>query len=264
MGKFVLTNPPFLSKAKSENKIIYNKYKTNDLYKCFLLSLLNSGCRGGIMILPANFWYSDTNLRLRHQFLAMYTIIRINIFEEQVFADARVTVSSFSFISKKLSSVATKTEVRFYPQNQVFFVDLKHGFFVNTNNLFSTDASIKIASKKTPRGNDSLQSTHFFLQPFDCSMHKKMGLFMINNNTKLNLSQYPIYTNVSLTYDEQHFVLTKFNILLANLRHKYKSLIFPYFLSCKYAGFNRKKMSTKFAFTLINNIIKKYLKKEDH
>ena len=74
------------------------------------------------MILPANFWYSDTNLRLRHQFLAMYTIIRINIFEEQVFADARVTVSSFSFISKKLSSVATKTEVRFYPQNQVFLL----------------------------------------------------------------------------------------------------------------------------------------------
>jgi len=193
---------------------------TNDLYKCFLISLLNSGCRGGALVLPANFWYSDINLSLRRQFLTVYAVDRINIFEEQVFTDARVTVCSFSFFSKKLLSADPKTEVRFYPQNQIFFVDLKHGFFVNTNSLFSIDTSIKVVSKKTPRGSGhSLYSTCFFLQPFDYSTHKKMGLFMLNDDTKLNLSQYPIYTNVPLTYDEQCFVLVMFNFFLANLRH---------------------------------------------
>jgi hypothetical protein len=52
---FVVTNPPFLAKAKVADKSIFEKYKTNDLYKCFLISLINSDCLGGILILPANF-----------------------------------------------------------------------------------------------------------------------------------------------------------------------------------------------------------------
>ena len=34
--KFVITNPPYLAKNKSVESEIYNKYKENDLYKCFI------------------------------------------------------------------------------------------------------------------------------------------------------------------------------------------------------------------------------------
>src|SRR5271170_1892175 len=33
-NKIVITNPPYLARNKSDDKKIYNKYKTNDLYKC--------------------------------------------------------------------------------------------------------------------------------------------------------------------------------------------------------------------------------------
>jgi len=52
---FVITNPPFLPKAKSKCKKIYNQYKENDLYKCFLSSIIKTPCKGGVLIIPANF-----------------------------------------------------------------------------------------------------------------------------------------------------------------------------------------------------------------
>jgi len=54
-NSFIITNPPFLSKARSNNKLIFEKYKANNLYKCFLISIVEGDCLGGILILPANF-----------------------------------------------------------------------------------------------------------------------------------------------------------------------------------------------------------------
>jgi hypothetical protein len=35
-NKFILTNPPYLARNKSKSKTLFDKYNTNDLYKCFL------------------------------------------------------------------------------------------------------------------------------------------------------------------------------------------------------------------------------------
>ena len=40
VNKFVLTNPPYLARNKSQYKELFDKYNVNDLYKCFLLELL--------------------------------------------------------------------------------------------------------------------------------------------------------------------------------------------------------------------------------
>ena len=66
-NKFVLTNPPFLARNKSKKKDLYDKYKCNDLYKCFIMNLISDVCQGGIVILPLNFFSSirksDVDLR---------------------------------------------------------------------------------------------------------------------------------------------------------------------------------------------------------
>ena len=54
-NKFVLTNPPYLARNKNEDKTLYDKYNTNDLYKCFIINLIDSFCFGGIIIIPLNF-----------------------------------------------------------------------------------------------------------------------------------------------------------------------------------------------------------------
>ena len=66
-NKFVLTNPPYLARNKNKSKDLYDKYNVNDLYKCFIKSIINDPCIGGIIIIPLNFMSSirkaDVDLR---------------------------------------------------------------------------------------------------------------------------------------------------------------------------------------------------------
>ncbi len=98
-GKFVLTNPPYLARNKSTNKTIFNQYKVDDLYKAFIKQLCTIHASGGIVILPVNFWCSTRagDLALRSRFLEIYSVDRINIFEEQVFDDTSYGVCAFRF-----------------------------------------------------------------------------------------------------------------------------------------------------------------------
>ncbi len=97
---WILTNPPYLARNKCATKTLFDKYNTNDLYKCFLMSLLQQEpCRGGILILPAGFFFSprDIDVRCREPFLRTYKILRVKYFEEQVFGDTSTTVVAFAF-----------------------------------------------------------------------------------------------------------------------------------------------------------------------
>jgi len=85
---FIITNPPYLAKNKSPDKTIYSNYSNvDDLYKCFIKNLTTNKCQGGIIIVPLNFWSSIRNadIQLREDFLKMYQVLNVNIFEEQVF-----------------------------------------------------------------------------------------------------------------------------------------------------------------------------------
>jgi hypothetical protein len=43
---WVLTNPQYLARNKTSDKEQFDKYDTNDLYKCFMRSLSNPGIKG--------------------------------------------------------------------------------------------------------------------------------------------------------------------------------------------------------------------------
>ena len=101
---FVITNPPYLARNKSSSKIIYDKYGMNDLYKCFIISLVESECLGGILIIPCGFFLSprDKDVKCRNFFLSKYKICKVKYFEETVFDDTTTTVVAFSFIKSDL------------------------------------------------------------------------------------------------------------------------------------------------------------------
>ena len=101
--KFIMTNPPFLALNKTFDKDIFQKYKKDDLYKCFIEQIIRDPCDGGIIILPLNFWCSirKHDILLRKQFLQLYKIDQLNIFEEKVFQDTKYTICSFQFTSYK-------------------------------------------------------------------------------------------------------------------------------------------------------------------
>lgn len=99
--KFIMTNPPFLALNKTFDKDIFQKYKKDDLYKCFIEQIIRDPCDGGIVILPLNFWCSirKQDILFRKQFLHLYKIDQLNIFEEKVFQDTKYTICSFQFTS---------------------------------------------------------------------------------------------------------------------------------------------------------------------
>ena len=86
-NKYVITNPPYLARNKSEDKVLFDKYDVNDLYKCFIINIINDNCQGGIIIIPLNFICSvrKNDVDIRKRFLDIYNMEHINIFEESVF-----------------------------------------------------------------------------------------------------------------------------------------------------------------------------------
>ena len=103
-NKYIITNPPYLARNKSDEKILFNKYNTNDLYKCFIQILINSDCYGGILIVPLNFICSirKSDIELRKKFIQKYDILILNIFEEKVFNDTSYSICSFQFTPLKI------------------------------------------------------------------------------------------------------------------------------------------------------------------
>lgn len=78
--KFVLSKPP--DEEISENSILFQIYHQNNTYKCFIDSIINTKCSGGVLIIPFIFWCSVTSydLELRRRFLRKYHILVMNIF----------------------------------------------------------------------------------------------------------------------------------------------------------------------------------------
>lgn len=257
-NKFVLTNPPFLARNKSKNKKIYDKYKCNDLYKCFIMNLIENTCIGGIIIVPLNFISSirKTDIELRKLFIETYTIHIINIFEEQVFDDTSYTICSIFFTKKELND---DTIVYIYPSENSIEIQ-----FTNENNYtiggeiynlpFHSEYIIKRATKNNIQ--DGFM-TNIMLKCID-DINKKIGFYMVDDNDRYidnteNLSARSYATlimNVQLSLEEQKKFVEKLNHYLQTQRIKYNSL----FLT-NYRENNRKRISFELAFRICNYVL---------
>ena len=106
----MITNPPYLARNKCSSKVIFDKYNTNDLYKCFITSLVEQEhwCLGGIFIIPAGFFLSprDVDVKCRDSFMRRYKITKVKYFEETVFPDTPTTVVAFSFVKSDVHTTS--------------------------------------------------------------------------------------------------------------------------------------------------------------
>ena len=100
-GAWVITNPPYLARNHADDKTVFDRYGMNDLYKCFIMSMI--GAAGGTLIIPVGFFLSprDTDFRCRDMFLSNYTLTQVKYFEEDVFPDTPTTVVAVSFVSSE-------------------------------------------------------------------------------------------------------------------------------------------------------------------
>lgn len=126
-GKWVITNPPFLAKNKASDKTIFEKYNVDDLYKAFILSILDA--EGGIIIVPTNFLSDERTENIRKQFFNRFEILELNIFTIPVFKTTTYSVCSFAFKRAKLENYRT-VKCNVMPANNQYNITLyeKYGY----------------------------------------------------------------------------------------------------------------------------------------
>ena len=182
-NKFLITNPPYLARNKSKDKMLFDKYDVNDLYKCFIKTIIINVCLGGILIIPLNFWSSIriADIQLRKLFLEKYNILLLNIFEEKVFDDTTYTICSFQFKLKNDNN-NNKLNIIVYPSKIIINTEL------NDNNNYMIGGEIyNLKTNKTykisrlTKKNKEKANTNILVKCIDDNIDNKIGLKIVDD-----------------------------------------------------------------------------------
>jgi hypothetical protein len=266
-NKFVLTNPPFLARNKNKHKELYDKYNCNDLYKCFITTLIDSNCIGGIIILPLNFICSirKADIELRRAFLEKFTLNTINIFEEQVFDDTSYAVCSIHFMKNTTGTadMTNKIKTHIYPSNKVIDISLKreNNYTIGGeiyNLATSSEYKVERATKST-KNKENI--TNILLKCIDDSLDSQLGFKMVSDEERYidnteNLSARSYATLVikpSISIEEQTLLVKKANAFITEHRTNYNSLFLTNYRESNTIA--RKRISFELAFMICNHIL---------
>lgn len=264
--KFVITNPPYLARNKSDDKDLFNKYKTNDLYKCFIHLLIQSNCLGGILIVPLNFISSvrKSDVELRQRFIAKYDIIIMNVFEEQVFVDTTCTICCFQFEPKKEALMSEENEINCY----VYPSKTNIKFALNSTNNYTLGGEIYNLEQTTFYKIDRATKlfdcrtnfTNIGVKCIDDTATNQIRLFLVKTDemdkyidSTLNLSSRSyalLIIEPQIAIEKQEKLIEQFNEFITIHREKYNSL----FLT-NYRENSRKRISFGLVYEICNYLL---------
>jgi len=270
-NSYIITNPPYISRNKNIDKKIYNKYKENDLYKCFIRILINSGCIGGILIIPLNFFCSirQSDIKLRKDFLNKYVIKVINIFEEKIFDDTSYNICCFQYIIKNLNNDLSNINMNVICNGNIIrTLDI----LLNDDNNYTFGGEIynipnniyNIQVYRLTEKNKNEKYSNIFVKCIDDNENSKIR-FEYNEipyiDNTLNLSCRTFATLIIKPYieEEKQKILIKIcNDYINEYRDKYYSLFLTNYRETK-GRFMRKRISYDLVYNIIiNNIVINY------
>ena len=266
-NKFVLTNPPYLARNKNKDKTLYNKYNVNDLYKCFLVNLLNSNCLGGIIIIPLNFFSSirKNDIILRKKFLDIYNIKKINIFEEKVFKDTSYTICSLLFELKNNKFNDKNIKLYIYPSKKELTIQLNDiNNYTIGGKIYLLKLNKKIYIDRLTKKNKNIYKdniTNIKVNCIDNNEKDKIKLYLteeknryIDNTEKLSARTFAtLIIRPNLNTDQQKKLIIDFNKYLDDMRKKYNSLFLTNYRESKKIA--RKRISFKLVYNICNYLL---------
>jgi type I restriction-modification system DNA methylase subunit len=266
---FVITNPPYLARNKNKNKELYDKYHVNDLYKCFIKTILTSIVKGGVIIIPLNFLCSirDSDVQLRREFCEKYFLERVNIFEEQVFSDTSCTVCAIFFRLRKPSDTQTYHASIFPHKKNIEFTlseDTNHSI---GGEIYRLDTSKEVIVGRYVEGMDTKDKIDTKLKMNCLDSGSKNGRMKMNVSKDIFYGKNTSRTEASIfvcsSNPEVHNrlidvdfadVCAKFNQRLEMYREKYHSLFMSNYRESK--EYARKRISFRLVYDILNNILK--------
>ena len=263
-NSFILTNPPYLARNKSNDKELFEKYKTNDLYKCFIEILILNECLGGILLVPLNFICSirKNDIDLRKKFISKYNIITLNIFEEQVFEDTTYTICSFQFEKKEQEK---EIKVYIYPSNINFNIKLnKNNNYTIGGDIYNLEQNDKYKIDRATRLYDNKDNfTNILVKCIDDNINNKIGLKIvddkirdkyIDNTPKLSARSYAILViKPKITIIQQQKLVELFNNFLNEKRNNCNSLFLSNYRESKEIA--RKRISFTLVYEICNYLL---------
>jgi len=261
---FILTNPPYLARNKSNDKELFDKYKTNDLYKCFIEILILNECLGGILLVPLNFICSirKNDIDLRKKFISKYNIITLNIFEEQVFEDTTYTICSFQFEKKEQEK---EIKVYIYPSKNDFNIKLnKNNNYTIGGDIYNLEQNEKYKIDRATRLYDNKDNfTNILVKCIDDNINNKIGLKIvddkirdkyIDNTPKLSARSYAILViKPKITIIQQQKLVELFNNFLNEKRNNCNSLFLSNYRESKEIA--RKRISFTLVYEICNYLL---------
>jgi hypothetical protein len=267
-GKFVLTNPPYLARNKCTDKSLFDKYDVNDLYKCFIVNLIQSKAEGGIIIIPLNFWSSIRNMdvKLRQRFLNVYKVIHLNIFEEQVFNDTSYTVCAFQFeLKQNLENEDSNTSsdticVEFFPTREVINVALnEENNFTIGGEIYKLPTQTTYTISRLIKGDT--KSTNLFVKCIDDNVNSKINMKFVDdsdvfydetpNKSARTYATLTIEPEVSI--EKQMLIANQFNEYLNAHRDKYHSLFMANYRESNTIA--RKRISFDLVYSIVGYLL---------
>lgn len=251
---YCFTNPPFLYRRNNPDKLIYDIYKVDDLYKASILSIIETNVLGGILIVPINF-FCGLDYKIRNKFFMKYKVKKINIFHEQVFLDTTTTVCSFSFLkwNENESKEQLSIQVTIFPENKIkiFTLEKKYGYQIGGNVRNNLKKSV-VKIKRLIEG-DKPTVSKIFLRSVDSSNKLNKICLSINEQYFGKITDRVFATIIFdkiFTLEEQKKIVNSFNEFINYNRKIYDSL----FLS-NYRENNRKRIDFRFVFKIIGHCI---------
>ena len=276
-GSYVLTNPPWLAKNKSEDKTIFDRYGTDDLYKCFLKSLLREPPMGGIIIIPLNFLSGvrDSEKKRRQEFFRTFKPLRFNVFEEAMFADTDYLTLVIEFQRRiDHAEIMESWPFHFYPSNDTLTwrINNRNLEFPNENPFTTTlitqpptNKYIKVrrhADDSPLKPSESL--TRIMLENLDSGTSLEPGIGRIG--LRLMGATEPDYIGKSTGRSKaqivvrgyaskklQAHIVSTFNTWIEDWRKTTRSMFLPVFREAK--DYPRRRLSFDMAFQAISRII---------
>lgn len=263
---WILTNPPYLARNKCDTKTMFDKYETNDLYKCFIHSLTKQEpCAGGIFIIPAGFFLSprDLDVRCRNEFLSRYKLLKVKYFEETVFPDTTTTVVAFAF--EKSSTILVEQEVEWVSlpskETKVFKMSKENDWIIG-GDIYKLAVPTNVKVRRHVEGQvlkAGEQRTSMTLCALDSgtkdgriSLDYKEGYVYAAKDCSRTYATLCVLGK-TLSADDQKKICKEFNELVEKKRAETWSLFLPQFRESK--EYARKRIPFELAYTIVLHLI---------
>jgi hypothetical protein len=255
---WVITNPPYLARNKNDSKELYDKYETNDLYKCFLYTLNN--CKGGILIIPAGFFLSprDLDVRCRDRFMKQYKILKVKYFEEQVFDDTTTTVVAFEFEKSPTELTEQLVEWEHKPSKETRHFEMKseHGWIIG-GEIYKLPGNIKIRRHVEGQSlKENEQQTFMTLNALDTgsedgkiSLTYKKNYIYPAKDCSRSTATLRVH-DIVLSEKQQIELCSKFNEFINKKRDELWSLFLP-----QYREFGRRRIPFELAYIIASHLL---------